>query len=81
MKAKYVVIEHNALLQVPVMCPTDAGVSHSDLAGGKKVVSAGFCRIDGREVQAYGESIGLRIPSRGTPDAELIAKFYCGVGV
>lgn len=78
-KAKYVVVQVNPILEVALLCPPDAGVSHKQLAGGSKVLGAGFCRIDGPNVMAYGGSLGLQVESRGTPDADLIAKQFCGV--
>lgn len=76
MKAKYVVIDLGAGLEVPLLCPMESGVTHAQLAAGAKVVGAGFCRIDGKDVLAHGESIGLRVESRRTTDAEVIHKHF-----
>lgn len=78
MKAKYVVVKICGL-PVPVLCPENAGITHEDLAAKREVVAAGFVRIDGKDVLAHGESVSLGAKSRGSADAALIAKCYCGV--
>lgn len=52
-------LEHAAMAQV--------------FAANEELVSAGFFRVEGGEVQPYGESVSLRLPSR-PEDAQIIAK-------
>lgn len=72
MKAKYIIIEHKAL-EVPIVFSPI--LQHSEVAGNKKVISAGFCRADEDGVYSvWGESISLKVKSR-PEDAEIINKY------
>jgi hypothetical protein len=67
--AKYIVIADGSLPLVVVFNPI---LSHREMAGAKKVVSAGFCYFSDRGYIAYGESVTLGIKSRGDFDGALI---------
>jgi hypothetical protein len=42
---------------------------------GDKVIAAGFISVsDGGEVNCFGESVSLKIKSRGDSDAEIIGR-------
>lgn len=84
---KYVVVEEMGI-EVPIIFSELQ--KHTDIAGNKKVIAAGFCRFcgdvvlgedaNGSEdktvagVACWGESLGLKIKSRGNIDADLIMK-------
>lgn len=77
MNAKYVIIKHGGL-EIPLLCPDEAGMAHVELADGRPVVAAGFCKFSttDRSAFAWGESVSLRVKSRGTTDSELLARLY-----
>lgn len=71
---KYIIVDEVGI-EVPIIFSELQ--KHSDVAGMKKVISAGFCyfRSDGiLAVSCWGESISLRIKNRGKLDEEIILK-------
>ncbi len=56
----------------------DEVLTHKIVAGGRPVVSAGFCLFEVREDEfvpvAYGESVSLGLKSRPEKDAAIIAE-------
>ena len=64
-----VVIEEQMGLEVPIMF--SSLLSHSEVAGNKTVISAGFCRLECSETQDdpvrvsfWGDSTSLKLKSR-----------------
>lgn len=81
MRFKYVIVQGQFGLEHVTMC--DEVMTHAQLAGHSKVISAGFVDIDGAidagiypdlSVHCYGESLSLGIKSRGKVDADLIER-------
>jgi hypothetical protein len=74
---KYVVIDSNGI-ETPIIFPeTESHVDH--VRSQQEVISAGFCRFSVNadvklEVGCWGESIGLKVKSRGAKDEELILR-------
>lgn len=68
-KAKYVIIGH---MQVPVVFSDLLG--HDEIAHGQPVVGAGFCYIRDSRYVCYGESVSLKVKSRGDADALILNK-------
>jgi len=68
-RLKYLVIAHDGM-EVPVVFPSI--IPHVELAFGRKVVSAGFCRITAGGWECYGESMGISKKSRGDEDSRLL---------
>jgi hypothetical protein len=57
MKSKYVIIEHDGTDAVLVFSPF---LLHQDVAGNKKIKSAGFCKLDANgHWIVCGESVSL----------------------
>lgn len=75
MKAKYIVVTLAGLEQPFVFSEL---TTHADVARALncEVVGAGFCYIketpNGSRYECYGESISLRIKSRGTADSDIL---------
>ena len=83
MKAKYVIVRSmgldNAILFSPI-------INHSEMKQlGMPIVSAGQCSItddwqhpDGEDplIQCYGESVTLKLKSRGEEDAKVIVRNF-----
>jgi hypothetical protein len=75
-KSKYVILDTGYI--TPIVF-TDL-LQHVDVANGigGTVIAAGFCYIqDGRYV-CYGESVSLRVKTRGAEDEKILNK-YLGV--
>ncbi len=51
-------------------------MNHSDVAQGKKVVSAGFCDTDGESVTCWGKSASLNLGPEEGDDGILTRMFY-----
>ena len=69
MKSKYVIIEHDGTAAAALFSPF---LLHQDVAGKRKIKSAGFCRLDGNgNWLAYGQSVSLEC-SAGSNDAEIL---------
>jgi len=69
-RAKYVIIGH---MQVPVVFSDLLG--HDEIARGHTVVGAGFCYIEDNHYVCHGESVSLKVKSRGDADALILNKF------
>jgi len=74
--AKYIVVMDNSVETVIIF---PCWLLHANMAGGKKVVSAGkveFSAIasDKIKIYCYGESVGLNVKARPEEDAYLIEK-------
>lgn len=72
---KYIIVGEEHLPLAIVFNPI---LSHAEVAGGKKVLSAGFCYMHNDlnpEASAWGRSVTLGIESRGKIDAEIITQF------
>jgi hypothetical protein len=79
MKFKYIVIENSYHIEIPIIFPTMC--LHSDLALNfhhKKIIAAGEVQIvqeldlNDLTINCFGESIGLKVKSRGREDSDLI---------
>lgn len=77
---KYIIVEERGL-ELPIVF--NEIMSHTQVAGLKRVVSAGFCSFspatnDNGEgfvkVNCWGHSLTLDVKSRGKDDAEIIQK-------
>ena len=80
-KSKYVIVQTDLAI-VPVVfgdVASHVSVAYSLVTDPDSVIGAGFCYIDdnGKYV-CYGESIGLRVKSRGEEDSNFLNK-YLGV--
>jgi hypothetical protein len=61
-QAKYIIVEEKGL-ELPIIF--NSILTHADVAGNKKVISAGFCQSDYEGVYSvWGESVSLKIKSR-----------------
>ena len=72
---KYIVVGDEHLPLAIVFNPI---LSHADVAGSRKVLSAGFCYLHNDlnpEASAWGKSETLGVESRGEIDAEIITQF------
>jgi hypothetical protein len=83
---KYIIVDERGI-ELPIIFSEMH--RHADIAGPRKVISAGFCRFNARtcfgedpngsedqtvaSVSCWGESVGLRVKSR-KEDAALILK-------
>ena len=76
MKSKYIIIDEMGL-ELPIVF--SHVIDHKTVANGFcKVVSAGFCSTDmyeGYYDSVWGESVGLKIKSRGEQDKEILNLF------
>lgn len=74
MRLKYVIIKDHLGTEQLLMC--DLTVTHAYLAGNNKVISAGFVDIHNEDgfvnYDCSGESIGLKVKSRGEIDSNFI---------
>ena len=72
MKAKYIIVEEHGLEVPIVFCPI---LSHKVVAGGRAVISAGFCQSNSvrRKWATWGHSQTLNIQSR-PEDADLLGR-------
>lgn len=57
-----------------VVFPTT--LEHRDFKNFGEIVGAGFCRIYGREVSCYGESVGLGIKSQPSDSYWCTKQFF-----
>lgn len=77
MTSKYVVVSVGSL-EVPIVFPEDAGVSHREVAVASwvnnQVVSAGYCDLATGRV--WGQSTSLRCTSRCLLDRKLIEQYF-----
>lgn len=70
---KYIIVQDEGHDQAVVFSPI---MSHKQMAGGLKVVAAGFCSFDGAgNVSVWGESVTLQVKSR-LQDYEIIRKQF-----
>jgi hypothetical protein len=76
-KMKYIVVDMN----IPEPFVFSETVTHADVARavGGTVLGAGFCQIAGDQFHCYGESISLRVKSRGDEDSNILNKRF-GLG-
>ena len=74
MKTKYIIIEYEA---IPMPVVFSELMTHADVAGklGGKVHGAGFCYRDDEGWHCYGESVSLKVKSRGEVDAKVFDTF------
>jgi len=70
-KSKYIIVDSLAP-ELPVVF-TEL-FTHSDIARsiGGKVHSAGFCYIENNRYVCYGESVSLKVKSRGEIDSKIL---------
>jgi hypothetical protein len=64
-RAKYIILESDRLGIVPVIFPIS--INHSDMRSafvGGKVLGAGFVDVHNGRLEAFGESITLKVASR-----------------
>ena len=75
MKLKYVIIDHG-YAEIPIIFPEF--LTHAEVATWyrEKVVAGGFCYFDSEEYSCYGESISLKVQSRGKKDSEILTKCF-----
>jgi hypothetical protein len=80
-QAKYIIIESGPFL-LPVVfseLQTHADVARALSGGGQpSVVGAGFCHIDDDRYVCYGESVSLKVKSRGDEDSKLLNSYLGG---
>lgn len=84
-RAKYVVVLHQGL-EVPVILPINAGMAHAEIARVGHVIAAGECMLHtlGEGAVGFGasgESISLKLKSRGLKDAQLLDFHYLQGGI
>lgn len=72
MRFKYVVYIDGGFPQFDIFPATVQHLNYAHL----NPISAGFCQIVGGEIKCFGESVGLRIKSRGEEDDQLIKTLY-----
>lgn len=79
-KAKYIIGGYN---QEPIVFPET--ITHSDMARNmgwvgedRCVVGAGFVYVKGDQYKVYGESVSLRVKSRGETDEQILNKYLGG---
>ena len=75
-RSKYIVIER-ARLATPIIFSETMGHDEMAAAVGGEVVGAGFCYISDDRYKCYGESVSLKIKSRGDVDANIL-NLYLG---
>jgi len=68
-KSKYIVVKHEGF-EMPIVF-SDL-MQHTQAAGLREVIGAGFCYVEAGEYVCYGESIGLHVKSRGETDASVL---------
>jgi hypothetical protein len=70
-KSKYIIID--ALVSDTPIVFSEI-LTHADVARamGGKVKSAGFCYIQNNQYVCYGESISLKVQSRGADDSKIL---------
>ena len=72
-KMKYIIANAGGYPEPYVFSDT---VNHADMArnvGAEIVLGAGFCGINpNREFECYGESVSLRVKSRGEYDSKIL---------
>ena len=71
MTLKYIIILIGGL---PLAVVFDPILSHREIAGHFKALSAGFCCLDGDKAIVWGGSVTLDIKSK-PEDAEILSKF------
>jgi hypothetical protein len=59
---KYIIIK--TVFNQPAAILFNESLTHADVAGGQKVLGAGFCRLTENEISVYGSSVSLGIDSR-----------------
>jgi len=79
-KAKYIIHTEN----IPIVFPEI--INHSDMArnmGWKKedIIGAGFVYVNGDSYNCYGESVSLRVKSRGEEDVKILNCYLGGEDV
>jgi hypothetical protein len=79
-KAKYII---GGWLEAPIVFPEI--IQHADMARSlgwigddKRVVGAGFVRIQDDGYIVYGESVSLQVKSRGAEDERILNKYLGG---
>jgi len=73
---KYVIFD-NCGITIPVVFPSDIGVTHRDIdVLDCKPISAGLCKLDGVNTKCYGNSPSLHLQSRPEIDAEIIIERF-----
>ena len=79
-KAKYIIGGH---MEQPIVFPET--ITHADMARNmgwvgedRCVVGAGFIFLDGDEYKTYGESVSLRVKSRGETDEWILNRYLGG---
>lgn len=75
-KSKYI-INDQGLPVVFSELQTHADVARA-LFGITPVIGAGFCFIDNDQYVCYGESISLRVKSRGDEDSKILNRLLAG---
>jgi len=70
-KSKYIIVDSLAP-ELPIVF-TEL-LTHSDVARsiGGKVHGAGFCHIENNRYVCYGESVSLKVKSRGEADSKIL---------
>lgn len=80
LRAKYIITEH----EMPMIF--SEWQNHADVArwvfGDRPIIGAGFVYVTQRgDYSCYGESITLRVKSRGEEDAKILNKMLGGANV
>lgn len=76
-KSKYIVSRDGTPVMFAEM------LTHADVAralfGNTPIIGAGFCYIEDNRYVCYGESVSMRVKSRGEQDAEMLNRFLGAV--
>jgi len=75
-RAKYIIVQDGGLELPVIFSPL---LKHSEVAGQRRIVAAGFCDISNNEVACWGKSVSLDIESRPEEDAKLIRRQILGL--
>lgn len=68
---KYIIVDEMGIEVPIVFCEL---LKHNEVAGDRKVISAGFCAVDDQKIwYSWGESVSLKIRSRWN-DNDVIQK-------
>lgn len=76
-KAKYVIYDSGLVVVAVVFSSveTHAHIAYSLVKDPGDVISAGFCHVVDNKFVCYGESISLKVKSRGDKDSDFLNKY------